>query len=229
MLFVLTLVLLSSYQVNGIPAFACNFENENSCQMQNGVWFNPELPLYNFTIVTGETVLNKELAPSIDHTYNSSFGHFFYWYRPSNAAHTSMDGLVSIPTFEQRDHMCLNFAYYIKSSQSINNESFLGVHIKGCYQTTLWVVRTDDTDGWKTDQVQLLDLTCNVTIWFDVWPSISSAVSVALDDLLIDICPRYITTTASISAGYSLRSTNDVFLQIILLFIAIVTVRCNRF
>ncbi|CAF1026127.1 unnamed protein product [Adineta steineri] len=175
------------------------------CEMQNGVWFDPTPPLYNFSIATGQNVPDKELAPTVDHTYNSSSGHFAYWHRPSHALHTDVDGRLSIPIFELTKHMCLNFAYYVKSSESTRNTTFLAVAIKGCYTATLWVMHADDTQGWNTAEIQLLDLTCNVTIRFDVWPDIFNAVSVALDDIVIDICPRYETTTTSISTGHSPR------------------------
>jgi hypothetical protein len=192
MLLVFILILSPFLQVHGIAVFACDFEKKTMCEMQNGVWFDPNLPLYNFTISTAENVPDKELAPTTDHTYNSSAGHFLH--RPLNAPHTGMHGRVSIPMFQQHEHMCLNFAYYVKSSASINNGTYLTVYIRGCYGTALWSMNTDDTLGWKTAETQLLDLRCNVTIRFDVMPGISNAVSVALDDVIVDICSRYRTT-----------------------------------
>jgi hypothetical protein len=217
-------MLSSSVQVYGIPVFSCNFENETWCGMQNGAWYDPELPLYNFTIVTGQTVPDKDLAPATDYTYNSSSGHFLYWHRPSNAIHTSMDGRVSTPMFEQREHMCLNFAYYVKSSQSVSNGTYLMVYLKGCYSITLWAMHTDDTQGWETAVVPLLDETCNVTIRFDVSPYIFSAVSVALDDIVVDICARYITTTTAVSAGNSARFESTTWLVVALFVILMATV-----
>jgi hypothetical protein len=220
---VLILILLSSLQVDGIPLFACDFENDTLCEMQNGVWWDLELPLYNFTIVTGENAPDKELSPNRDHTYNSSSGHFAYWHRPSIAQHTSMDGRLSTPIFELRDHMCLNFAYYVKSSRSISNRTYLSASIRGCYRTTLWVVHTDDTLGWQTAQIQLSDLTCNVTIWFDVSPDIFNAVSVALDDIVVDICPRYITTTNPVPYSHSARFATNIYLLGVL-FVILLTI-----
>ena len=91
MLLVPILILFFVIQVRGIAPFACDFENDTMCGMQNGTWFDPRLPLYNFTVVTGENVPDKELAPVADHTHNSSSGHFLYWHRPMNASHTDMD------------------------------------------------------------------------------------------------------------------------------------------
>lgn len=217
MLLVPILILFFATQLHGISAFACDFENDTMCGMQNGAWFDPKLPLYNFTIETGENVPDKELAPATDHTYNSSTGHFVYWHRPINATHTDMDGYLSTPMFELHEHMCLNFAYYVKSSnESITNGTYLIVHLKGCYTTTLWVMHTDDTLGWKTAQIQLNDLTCNITISFDVSPNMLDAVSVALDDISVDICPRYKTTTTPVPSGHSARLTTNIYLLVAL-------------
>jgi hypothetical protein len=219
MFLVVIFILFSSLQVHGIPAFACDFENGTICEMQNGVWLNPELPLYNFTIVTGKSAPAEELAPATDHTYNSSLGHYLFWHRLSDAPHTDMDGCVSTPIFEQRQHMCLNFAYYIKSSESINNGTYLTVYIKGCYTRTLWSMHTDDTQGWKTAEIQLLDYMCNITISFDVSPDIFNVVTVALDDIIVDICPRYLTTTTPIPTGHSSTLATNVDLLVFLFII----------
>ena len=202
------------------PAFACTFENDDWCGMQNGAWYDPVPPLYNFSIFTGLTVPDKELAPSVDHTTNSSSGGFVYWHRPANGGHTARDGRLSTPIFELREHLCLSFAYFIRSSASVNNGTYLVVDLKGCYATNLWVLNRDDTQGWQTDTIQLLDLTCNITIGFALSSSVADAVSVALDDVVVDTCPRYITTTASTPSSNSSKFTFNAFLLPLLFFCA---------
>lgn len=220
MLLLFVVVLFSPLRIYAVPAFTCNFEDGTMCEMQNGVWFDPELPLYNFSTVTGESAPDRELAPSTDHTLNSSSGHFLYWHHPTHTIHTRIDGRVSTPIFEQREHMCLNFAYYINSSDEIRkNGTYLTASVKGCYRTSLWVVNTDSTQGWTTAEVQLLDYTCNITIWFDVSGDIVNAVVVALDDISVDICSRYLTTTTGVPVGHSARLSANICLLITLFLI----------
>ncbi|UJR07076.1 hypothetical protein I4U23_011364 [Adineta vaga] len=216
MLLIFSFVLFYSIQVRSTSVLSCNFEDGTMCEMQNSLWFDPERPVHNFTLTTGENVPDKSLAPMTDHTYNTSSGHFAYWHQPLGSPHTDRDGCLSIPIFELHEHLCFNFAYYIKSMNSIRNGTVLTVSIKGCYSSTLWVIRTDDTLGWKTDRIQLLDLTCNVTIWFNIMADIKNSVSVALDDITIDTCPRYTTTTIS---GYSPSLAINIYLLMIILII----------
>ncbi|CAF4342317.1 unnamed protein product, partial [Rotaria magnacalcarata] len=58
---------LSPY--NSILSFACPFDNMTMCDMINGDKYN--IPTYNFSIFTGETIPNPELGPTRDHTTNS--------------------------------------------------------------------------------------------------------------------------------------------------------------
>ena len=169
-------------------------------------------PLYNFSIFTGLTVPNKELAPSVDHTTNSSSAGFAYWHRPTDGEHTARDGRLSTPIFELREHMCLSFAYFIKSSASVSNGTYLVADLKGCYATNLWVLDRDDTLGWQTAEIQLLDLTCNITIGFTVSSAIANAVSVVLDDVVVDTCPRFVTTTSSAPFSNSSKFTFNSYL-----------------
>lgn len=224
MFFLLTIILFSSLQVHGSPMFACDFEDGTMCDMKNGIWYDPQIPLYNFTVATGENVPDKELAPATDHTHNSSSGHYLYWHRPARSAHTSMDGRVSLPIFEQHKHLCLRFAYYINSSEVTKNNTMLVIYLKGCYTATLWGLHADDTQGWQTDEIQLNDVSCNVTISFDAWPDIYNAVSVALDDIVVDTCSRYLTTTTAIPSGQPAQFAINVGLSVFLLIILLVIV-----
>ncbi len=113
--------------------------------------------------------------------------------------------------------MCLNFAYYVKSStESIRNGTYLTIYFKECHRNTLWVMNTDDTLDWETAQVQFLDGQCNYTLSFHVSPNIFDAVSVALDDISVDICPRYTTTTTPVPSGHSARLAANIYLLVAL-------------
>ncbi|UJR24606.1 hypothetical protein I4U23_005981 [Adineta vaga] len=221
MLLISIFILFSSIQGHVTLDFSCNFEDETMCAMQNSIWFDPQLPLHNFTIVTGENVPDKALAPTTDHTYNTSSGHYAYWHQPLNSLHTDMDGCLSTPIFELQKQSCLTFAYYIKSLNNVRNGTLLFIRIKEIHQSTLWSVRTDDTLGWQTDEVPLISHSGNVTIWFTIMADLGNSVSVALDDINVDICARYRTTTTPIPTGYSTRLVINTFLLIIVLLLFI--------
>ncbi|CAF0746456.1 unnamed protein product [Adineta ricciae] len=53
------------------------YNSPSKCGMTNNDPFFP--PTANFTVVTGETLPNKELGPNRDHTTNSTTGGFLYW------------------------------------------------------------------------------------------------------------------------------------------------------
>jgi len=228
-MFLVVVSLLLFLQARGTPIYACDFENGDMCDMQNGIWLTPELPVYNFTIMTGENAsVVDDLAPTTDHTYNSSSGHYIHWHRLSrHAPHTDMDGCISLPVLEPPEHMCLYFAYYIKSEEVRENITQIAVHSKKCSGSrgALWVLNADDTQGWQTAEVPIMDSDCNVTLWIIAWPDISNIMTVALDDFSVDICSRYVTTTTSPSPiGYASSLTTNVELIFVLFVISLVKI-----
>ncbi|CAF1631772.1 unnamed protein product [Adineta ricciae] len=221
MLLISILALFSFIQVHAEPPFACDFEDGTMCEMENGLWFDPQRPVHNFSLTSGELVPDKEIAPSKDHTYNTSSGHFAYWHQPFDSPHTNMDGCLSTPIFELTEHMCLTFAYYIKSVKVDRNGTVLSIYIKGCGFRPLWAVRTDDTLGWQTDEIPLVGYKCNVTIWFNIMANLKNSVSVALDDISVDICARYrTTTTPQPTPSRSIRFTDNISLLAIMFLVS---------
>ncbi|CAF1334078.1 unnamed protein product [Rotaria sp. Silwood1] len=180
----------------GLLSFSCNFDNLTMCEMENGDRFTR--PTHNFTIVTGDTVPNRKLGPTRDHTSNSSTGGFIYWNRQLPFTPTDL-GYIHPPKPIAVDlSMCIRFAYYIKSSIYNKNDTTLAVTVGGCLGSTLWYIYTDDSQGWQVIILPVPKVVCMESFYFTVYQKLPVEVSVALDDIAIEHCNTLSPTTTSI-------------------------------
>ncbi|CAF1253193.1 unnamed protein product [Rotaria sordida] len=181
----------------GLLSFSCNFDNLTMCEMENGD--RSIRPTHNFTIVTGDTVPNRKLGPTRDHTSNSSTGGFIYWDRQLPFAPTDL-GYIHPPKPMVVDlSMCIRFAYYIKSSIDNKNGTTLGLTDGGCSGSTLWYIYTDDSQGWQVIILPVPNVVCMESFYFTVYQQPPVVVAVALDDIAIEHCSTLSPTTTSIS------------------------------
>ncbi|CAM4863696.1 unnamed protein product [Rotaria socialis] len=184
---------LSPY--NSILSFACSFDNMTMCDMINGDKYN--IPTYNFSIFTGETIPNPELGPTRDHTTNSSSGGFLLWNRTLPYTARDFGTVDQTPTILQNTGMCIKFAYYVKSLAVNKNTTSISVSTGGCYSGRLWFQALDDSNGWQTAIVPVLNFNCQETFYFSVSQPETIEVSVAFDDIEIDQCSTLIPTTTT--------------------------------
>jgi hypothetical protein len=196
-LFVTIFVGLSSAQKNARSIFACDFEDGTMYNMYNAV------TVVIFTVATGETLKDKTLGPEVDHTLNTSSGHFLYWYRPSENLRIRIDGVVHTPTFQLQSNLCLNFSYYINSISNPDKLTALGVNMIGCAEGLIWSVKIVDSNGWQYVEVNLPQKTCISMLDFFVSSNSTGGVSVSVDDILIDICTSPTTTIPPSTAAMS--------------------------
>jgi hypothetical protein len=185
---------------NASAIFACDFEDGTMCDMHNS-----DVPI-NFTVATGETLVHKALGPAFDHTLLTPSGHFLYWYRSSENLSVQVDGSV-FASFPLQPNLCLNFAYYINSLSTPDNLTELSVALSGCSKRLIWSTKVIDSDGWQVVQTKLPDDTCSAMLEFFVSSNATEAVSVSVDDILIDICAITSSTTAATSTEISTSST----------------------
>lgn len=198
---------LSPY--SSLLSLSCNFDDQSMCDMINDDnAFSTST--YNFTVFTGETVPNKELGPTRDHTTNSTTGGFLYW--DQHTPYTTTDsGLVcTSETIAQNAGMCVKFAYYVKSAAKNKNGTQLGLTTGGCYGATLWGVLLDDSQGWQLVIVPVKNYACGETYYFSVYQITLAAVSVAFDDIQIDQCASLIPTTTTTTTSTSTTTTINI-------------------
>ncbi|CAF4026040.1 unnamed protein product [Rotaria sordida] len=189
----------------GLLSFSCNFDNLTMCEMENGD--RSIRPTHNFTIVTGDTVPNRKLGPTRDHTSNSSTGGFIYWDRQLPFAPTDL-GYIHPPKPMVVDlSMCIRFAYYIKSSIDNKNGTTLGLTDGGCFGSTLWYIYTDDSQGWQVIILPVPNVVCMESFYFTVYQQPPVVVAVALDDIAIEHCSTLSPTTTSISTTTTVTTT----------------------
>jgi hypothetical protein len=184
---------LSPY--SSILSFSCNFDNESMCDMINDDSLST--PTYNFTLFTGDTVPNKALGPTRDHTTNSTTGGFLYWNQHKPYTPTDFGRVCTSETIEQNTGMCIQFAYYVKSAATNKNRTHLSLSTGGCYAALLWYKSLDDSQGWQLLIIPVLNYACTETYYFNVNQGILAAVSVAFDDIQIDQCASLIPTTTT--------------------------------
>jgi hypothetical protein len=170
-------------------SFSCTFDNMNMCDMANGDRFTK--PTYNFTVLTGDTIPNKNLGPTRDHTNNSSSGGFLYWNRQLPFSARDFGEVRPSTTIEQNLGMCVRFAYYVKSLAVNKNVTTLSISAGGCYGTSLWYQSLDDSQGWQIVVVPVAEFACAETFYFSVSQREPIPVSVAFDDIEIDQCSSF--------------------------------------
>jgi hypothetical protein len=180
-------------------SLSCDFDNATMCDMTNGDQFTT--PTFNFTTVTGDTVPNRDLGPVRDHTNNSTTGGFLYWNRQLPFTSQDFGRVQPSITILQNLGMCISFAYYAKSTAVNKNGTLLSVSSGGCYGKQIWSLNLDDSQGWQTVVVSLPAFACAETFYFSVVQSNPIPVSVAFDDIEIDQCDTFISTTTTTTAS----------------------------
>ncbi|CAF4349964.1 unnamed protein product [Rotaria sp. Silwood2] len=101
-------------------SFSCNFDNQTMCDMTNGDQFTK--PTFNFTVMTGDTIPDRSLGPTRDHTSNSSSGGFIYWNRQLPFIPGDNGVVEPSKTIQQNTGMCVRFAYYVKMLYGLIDE-----------------------------------------------------------------------------------------------------------
>ena len=190
-------------------SLSCDFDNETTCAMVNGDRFSKIS--FNFTLMTGDAVPNRDLGPTRDHTSNSSTGGFLYWNRQLPFTRTDSGRVHPANDILQNLGMCLRFAYYVNSTAVNKNATSLSVSVGGCMAAQLWSLSLDDSQGWQSAVVPMFGNPCAVTIYFDVWQSELVPVSVAFDDIEINQCRSFEpTTTTTLTTTTTVTSTTTV-------------------
>lgn len=182
---------------NSLISFSCDFDDSTMCGMINGDVSPRHQPTFNYTVYTGETVPNKDLGPTRDHTSNSTTGGFLYLDQKLPFTVTDYGVVYPPKTIEQNFGMCVRFAYYVKSTAINKNGTTVSVSPGGCYAATLWYRSLDDSQGWQTVVVPVLNYACAETFYFDVNQVEPTYVSVAFDDIEIDQCSTFDPTTTT--------------------------------
>ena len=184
---------LSSISYDSLLSFACNFDNLTMCDMVN----DEKSSSLNFTVMTGDLIPDQELGPTRDHTMNSTSGGFLYWSQQSPVNMSDRGRVYLSKTIEQNSGMCIRFAYYVKSKSDNNNTIVIRLSADGDSSTGLWYQSLADSDGWQLVLVPLAKAANTITFYFDVYRLEAILTSVALDDIEIDQCDSFITTTTS--------------------------------
>ena len=190
-------------------SLSCDFDQLTLCDMTNGDRFTT--PTFNFTVVTGDTVPNRDLGPIRDHTNNASTGGFLYWNRQLPFTARDFGRLSTSTTILQNLGMCVRFAYYVKSLAVNKNGTLLSLSVGGCYAQTLWYTSLDDSQGWQTALLPLSAYSCGETLYFGVSQANPIPISVAFDDIDVDQCNTFVpattTTTTTITTAPSVSTT----------------------
>ncbi|CAF2523039.1 unnamed protein product [Rotaria sp. Silwood2] len=90
------------------------------CDMTNGDQFTK--PTFNFTVMTGDTIPDRSLGPTRDHTSKSSSGGFIYWNRQLPFIPGDNGVVEPSKTIQQNTGMCVRFAYYVKMLYALIDE-----------------------------------------------------------------------------------------------------------
>jgi hypothetical protein len=199
----------STFTNNGaLLSFSCNFDNLTMCDMENGDRYYH--PTYNFTVVTGETIPDRELGPVRDHTSNSSTGGFVYWNRHLPFIRGDSGNVHPSKPIEQNVGMCIRFAYYVKSLAENKNGTAVSLWTGGCDSSSLWSRSLDDSDGWQIIVVPVPNKACEMTFYFMVYQQLTIPVSVAFDDIEIGTCSSLSPTTTTTSTSSTTTATTTI-------------------
>lgn len=192
-------------------SFSCDFDNMTMCNMVNGDRYSE--PTFNFTVMTGDTIPNRDLGPTRDHTTNSSSGGFLYWNRELPFRSGDNGFVRTSKSVEQNTAMCVRFAYYVKSLAVNKNATSLVVSTGGCYAAFLWSQAMDDSQGWQVAIAPVLNYACAETFYFNVNQQELVEVSVAFDDIEIAQCSSFdpiTTTTVTTTSTTPITSTQTI-------------------
>ena len=192
-------------------SFSCNFDNLTMCDMTNGD--RSYNPTFNFTVVTGDTVPNRELGPLRDHTSNTTSGGFIYWDRHLPFIPGDSGNVHPSKPVEQNVGMCIRLAYYVKSAVENKNGTTVTLWTGGCDSSSLWRQSLDDSQGWQVAVAPVPKKVCEMTFYFMVYQQITTSVSVAFDDIEIGSCSSLsptTTTTFTSTATTTTPSTSTV-------------------
>jgi hypothetical protein len=196
----------SKFTTDGpVLSFSCNFDNLTMCDMKNEDRYNK--PTFNFTVVTGDTVPDRDLGPTRDHTTNSSTGGFIYWDRHLPFIRADSGSVRPAQLVEANLGMCIRFAYYVKSLAANKNATDVSVWTGLCDSRSLWHRSLDDSQGWQMLVVPVPNIVCEVAFYFLVYQQLTIPVSVAFDDIDIGPCDILSPTTTSTSTSTTSPTT----------------------
>jgi hypothetical protein len=193
---------------NSFLSFSCNFDDMSQCGIKNGdgSFYSPS---YNFSVYTGDTVPKPDLGPMRDHTKNSTVGGFLYWnqnlpFLPRATGFINLD-----KTIEQNSDMCIQFAYYVKSSAINKNGTKLFLFPSDYRTQWLWSRSLDDSQGWQIATIALPDAIRKGNFYIIVNQQVATDVSVAFDDITVQQCATlpFITTTTTTTTTISSTTT----------------------
>ncbi|UJR32376.1 hypothetical protein I4U23_019838 [Adineta vaga] len=125
----------SSYE--NLLSFSCTFDDLTMCNMINDADTSVS-SRFNFTVFNGETLPDKELGPSRDHTTNSTTGGFLYWNRNLPFTAKDVGRVYQSTSIAQNLGMCVKFSYYVKSATVRKNGTQISLSAGGCYGASLW-------------------------------------------------------------------------------------------
>lgn len=177
-------------------SISCNFDDLTMCVMQNNDGFFQTT--YNFTVLTGDTVPNNTLGPLQDHTNNSVSGGFMYWNQHLPYISGASGVVYSSKPMQSNLGMCIQFAYYVKSSIDNQNGTTISLLTGGCLGSQIWSQSLDDSHGWQVVTIPAPNVACMITYYFWANQKQLVPVSVAFDDIVIEQCNTLPSTTTTV-------------------------------
>ncbi|CAF1223925.1 unnamed protein product [Rotaria sordida] len=191
---------------SALLSFSCNFDNLTMCDMKNEDRYG-KLPNFNFTVVTGDTIPDRELGPMRDHTSNSTSGGFIYWDRHLPFQSGDSGSVHPSKVVEANLGMCVRFAYYVKSAAENENGTAVSLWTGGCDSSSLWTRSLDDSYGWQVVVAPVPNIVCEVTLYFITYQHLTIPVAVAFDDIDIGPCDTLYPTTTTSSTSTTTTTT----------------------
>jgi len=153
------------------------------------------------------------LGPMRDHTKNSTVGGFLYWnqnlpFLPRATGFINLDKAI-----EQNSDMCIQFAYYVKSSAINKNGTKLFLFPSDYRTQWLWSRSLDDSQGWQIVTIALPDAIRKENFYIIVNQQVATDVSVAFDDITVQQCAAlpFVTTTTTTTTISSTTTSITIF------------------
>ncbi|CAF4970067.1 unnamed protein product, partial [Rotaria sp. Silwood1] len=165
------------------------------CGMMNAA--RSSKTVFNFTLSTGNTIPDKNLGPTRDHTTNSTSGGFLYWDRHLPLTSTDYGTIYTSTVVVENFNLCVKFAYYVKSTAINKNGTTIILFSSYSISRIIWFRSLDDSQGWQTAIAPVNDYLYDKTFSFYVNQTQSVPVSVAFDDIEIDQCTTLTPTTTT--------------------------------
>ncbi|CAF2557386.1 unnamed protein product [Rotaria sp. Silwood2] len=172
--------------------------------------------VFNFTLSTGNTIPDKNLGPTRDHTTNSTSGGFLYWDRHQPLTSTDYGTIYTSTVIVENFHLCVKFAYYVKSTAINKNGTTIILFSSHSISQIIWFRSLDDSQGWQTVIAPVYDYLYDKTFSFYVNQTQSVPVSVAFDDIEIDQCTTLTPTTTITTTTTTKTSTSSTTLTTII-------------